>query len=140
MTLQEARAPLVSFQSLPVGLVKHTLSCHGAWNSKDARFEKCFLPIISLLPGIIAIIVLFTRVLHPLIGKRFSWLRPFVVEYDENNKVLVLDSKKRFSSQTITLLLLSNTGLTLELVVLLYPKPRFTALLPAISWVCGLRL
>ena len=128
MTLQQMQAPLV-------GLFNHSLSCHGVWNSKEARFEQCFLPIISLLPGIVAVVVLLIRVLQPLCKKHFMWLRPFVVEYDEHAETLKSESKKRFSAYSITLLLLSIAGFTFDLVILLQVQFTFTIILPAISWV-----
>ena len=136
MVLFESQRPLVSAPSQSLSLLKASISCHGVWDSKEARFKGCFLPIISLLPGIVAITVLLCRILWPLIRNRVSWLRPFVVEYHNGLELPKWKTKNRFTASSIAVLCISIAGFFIDAAVLLQPRPDFTTFLPAISWVC----
>ena len=113
-----------------------TKSCHAIWNYQQARFEPCFLPIISILPGFVATFVLILRVLRPAIRRRPLWLRNFVEEEDE--KPLASpnsEGKTRLRIWLISLLSLCAFGLTLDFIMLLWPSEmNLIALLPTISW------
>ena len=117
------------------------LSCHGIWSADEARFKDCFLPIISLFPGIIAVTVLLFRVLQPVWRKRPLWLRNFVEEYlDEAELAKLNTAKRKLTGSTIILLILAVTGLTLDLVGLLWPPHKLMLLLPTISWATSILL
>lgn len=135
MSLPKAQQPLVSDVSPPLSLLAKASTCHGVWDAREARFQECFLPVLSLLPGLVAVITLLTRVVGPFFRKAPQWLKPFVVEYDEGTEVIPLQAKQRFSPWALVLLICSITGLMLGMIALLWPHPNFVALLPTISWV-----
>lgn len=114
--------------------LRDSFSCRSAWDAREARFQKCFLPVISLLPGIVAILVLIIRVSRPLSRKRPQWLRNFTQDYQKGDESLKGGIKKQFSGWIISLLALCAAGLTLNLITLLWPHTNFIALLPTISW------
>ena len=117
-----------------VSSLKHLYTCRHIWNAREARFEDCFLPIISLLPGLVTCIVLFFRALQYLPSKRPQWLRNFIVEYD-SGQAYEAPNKTRLTSWSWMLVLLSFVGLVFELVNATWPLWKFTAVVPVISWV-----
>ena len=125
-------------QKTHLGSLKELLSCHGVWNLQEARFERCILPLISLLPGIISILILLSRVCCSLPWKMPAWLQPFVEEFDGKNHPPRLKTRRRWTATTISLLGLSVAGFILEIISALYPFTSFAAMLPAISWVFAL--
>ncbi|KAG8525613.1 uncharacterized protein KY384_009257 [Bacidia gigantensis] len=125
--------------SPPVTTFKHSLACRSVWDAKNARFDNCFLPIISVLPGAVALLVLLHRVLQPLLRKRPQWLKPFVVEDIDDSDLIQLEKRKPFSWKTRLLILTTIIGLVTDLVALAWPRPNFAALLPAISWLAKVK-
>ena len=136
MSRPRVQVVLEASHGVGLGSLKESLACNGVWDPKEARFEKCFLPIISLLPGIVATVVIFLRVCRPLLRNRPVWLRPFVQEFDNKEEAFASHVKARLSSLLLVLLTISIIGLILEVISALYPFSNFAAILPAISWVC----
>ena len=119
---------------------RESLSCRGVWNAEEARFQACFLPILSLLPGVAALIVLTGRVLRPIWRKRPLWLRNFVEDDVNPAETAKLNHDKSLTGSTITLIVLCIIGLTLSLVGLLWPPHNLVLLLPTLSWATVLLL
>lgn len=117
-----------------ISSLKHLYTCRHIWNAREARFENCFLPVISLLPGFVTCLVLFVRALQYLPSKRPQWLRNFIVEYDAGQSYEA-PKKTRLTPCSWTLLSLTFVGLAFELVNAAWPLWKFTAVVPVISWV-----
>ena len=109
-------------------------SCDRVWNLQEARFQACFLPVITQLPGIISIFVLVFRSIRPLTRRRPRWLHSFIQDYEKDDEQPQVFSKKRFRGWNILLLVLSAIGLTIDLISTVWPYPNFTGLMPTISW------
>ena len=101
----------------------------------QTRYEKCLLPITSLVPFLVALSVLLIRMLRPLAKFRPLWMRNFVGELEEPPKEMQLESKKRYGHLTIALLVLIPMGLVLELLMFLRRPYSIATWLPAFSWV-----
>jgi len=100
--------------------------------------DKFPLPSISVLPLIIAICVLTTYVLRPSLRHRPKWTRPFVQELNDMPEVLESDAKKHQEHSILALLIVCLAGLTLQLVMAMYPVFHMEALYLAASWVMHL--
>ena len=97
------------------------------------KFHECLSSVYSILPVVVATLVLFIRVLHALSPHRPQWMKPFVEELNEQAETRQTRGKR--SRATTALLILVPIGLTLQLACALYPSPRLTALLPVVAWV-----
>ena len=91
--------------------------------------------ICSLVPAVIAALILFISVLQPILHLRPKWLKPFVKELDEHGQDFQKDGKRLFSRLQIILMVLIPSGLSLQIVAALYPTKSIRALLLVLPWV-----
>lgn len=98
-------------------------------------FDNCISPICSILTAIVAICVLSTWCLSPLLRFRPKWMRSFIEESNEREEELQTDEKRHYTWLFKALLIVVSLGLTLQIVTTLYPVANVIALLPVLSWV-----
>ena len=122
------RPPLTSNGEVPS-------SCTSSWNTREARFEDCFLPTVFLFPFGLAIIVLAVRVGRPLGAYLPQWMKPFITEPEPAFKRFLNVQQRDVSLQGRVLMGLSFTGIVLELTVAMRSGSTARGLLPAAAWV-----
>ncbi|EME46797.1 hypothetical protein DOTSEDRAFT_70690 [Dothistroma septosporum NZE10] len=88
------------------------------WDSREAHFSQCFLPIIATIPAILAGTILLVQVLRLLIPNswRPRWTRPFVEEVTEPQVEIHLVARRQWTFFTIALALLNGIGIVLQLL------------------------
>ena len=110
-------------------------SCRSWWNTREARFEDCFLPTVFLFPFGLAIIVLAVRVGRPLGAYLPQWMKPFITEPEPAFKRSLNVQQRNVSFQGRILMGLSFTGIVLELIAAMRSGSTARGLLPAAAWV-----
>lgn len=118
----------------PLEQLRDSFSCHGAWDAREARFPNCALLVISLLPGIVAILVLIIRVARPLSRKRPQWLRNLIQDEQKDDGLPKGNAGRQLARWNILLLGLCAAGLMFDLIMLPWLKPNFMMLPPKIAW------
>lgn len=110
---------------------KFALSCE----SGEDRFQKCILPLVSLVPAFIALCVLVIRASCPVLRRRPQWMKPFIEELDEQGEEIQSSGKKHMRRTTVALLVTAPVGLFLQVVSTLYPVYSAPAIFPTLAWV-----
>ncbi|WPG98732.1 ABC bile acid transporter [Acrodontium crateriforme] len=113
----------------------------GFWDSKNARFQPCFLPIISVVPALIAVVILLGLVAGLLLPLRPGWTKPFVEEPeklpDENEQI----PTRRWTNLSTLVAWFSLAGFTLSIATVILVAtttqlwPRIDTLAPMIAWL-----
>ena len=91
---------------------------------------------LYLIPAIIAICILVIRLFRPLLRKRPLWMRNFVTEPTPDLDEPQPDASSNGLHYSIALLVVSVAGLSLQIVLILYPSFRYIELFPTLAWVC----
>lgn len=95
----------------------------------------CLESLTSIIPAVIAIFLLFVRLLHPFLRHRPRWTKPFINELNEKEQELRIENKKRYANSTTALLVIIPIGLVLHVAALLYPAYDVRGVSPALAWV-----
>lgn len=103
--------------------------------SGNAQDPKCLVSITLIIPTIIAIAILLVRVLQPLLRYRPRWTKPFISELKEKGQDFRVEEQIRYGFTTKALLVVIPTGLTVQLVTVLYPTYDATEIFPTTAWV-----
>lgn len=119
------------------------------WDSKEAKFRLCFLPVVAGVPAALALVILGIGTVGVLVKWRPAWIRPFVEEHVASPIDFNLEQKRRWNSATIILVTVSMAGFFLHLATAIHSAisgqalPRLTgdsanvalaSLLPAVTW------
>lgn len=96
---------------------------------------ECLELLTSIIPAVIAFLVLFVRSLHPFLRYRPRWMRPFINELNGKEQELRIKNKKRYANSTTALLIIIPIGLVLHVTTLLYPAYDVRGLSPVLAWV-----
>ena len=115
-------------------------SCHGVWDAREARFSRCALLFISLIPGIVAILVLIINISRPLSRRRPQWLRNFIQDGRKGDQWHKDSACKQFERWNLLLLLVCAAVLMLDLIMLLWLNPNLMDLSPTIAWATTILL
>lgn len=107
------------------------ISCNGGIDS----YNRCILPICSVIPAAIAVVIFILWLLKPLSRYRPLWMKPFVNELKDRGEDNQKDGKKPYTRSKILLLLTLLLGLTSQIIAAIYPFPSVAKLLPVLSWV-----
>lgn len=110
---------------------------HDVWDARQARFERCFLGVIALIPTGFAAAILLAQVLRLGISWRPRLTRPFVEEAPPGNDDLEYDVKSRlhWNLMIIVLGVLSSLGFLFQLASLALVLRDRSIPLPAASMV-----
>lgn len=106
-----------------------------SFNPGNGQYRNGLVSVASIVSAVIAVIVLFVRVLQPFHRHRPRWMRPFIHELNEKGQNLQTEDKKRFASSTAALLVIIPIGLALQVVRVLYPAYDVGGIFPALAWV-----
>lgn len=101
-----------------------------------ARFNPCFLPVISAVPAIIAACIVLLYALQLLDPYRPRWTRAFITETKSGPLESDLNPTNHAPFWTYLLLGISLTGLALQIVTIFIPFHQLVAIYPSIAWVC----
>ena len=130
LTRTEGQIPLLIHHGFSIQQDLFPISCtdeHGA-------LGRCFAPLCSIIPVAIAVCVLIAQILKPLLRLRPAWMKSFIEEHTEKREDQA--SHKTYNDRSIIALwVLILSGLTLEVVTVLYPSPKVTAILMVVPWV-----
>lgn len=102
---------------------------------EEALFQICLEPLTSITPAVIAIFLLFVRLLHSYTRHYPRWMRPFINEFNGKEHELQIEDKKRYANSTTALLIIIPIGLALHVTTLLYPAYDVRRVFPALAWV-----
>lgn len=107
----------------------------------NARFDTCSLPVIEVIPGVVAILIILFRGFRIFTrrAKRPQWTRPFVKEPRRGKDDLLSDGK-RYPAHSNALFIASFLGLILQLAAISYPKVELQDFSVILAWVCALSL
>lgn len=108
------------------------------WDKRNARFEPCFLPIITLLPAVVSIAILLFNTLKSLVPWRPRWSQTFVQDTVDQYYEGDLRPKHRRNGFLFVLMVTSLFGLATELVLALTQPPKVPTIAeigPPIPWV-----
>ena len=112
--------------------------CFGSiWDVKHARFEHCFIPVLTAIPLVVSVIVLLFNVLSATVPRKPQWARPFVVEIVELAAEDYHTTERKWTIFTYSLACLSAAGFALETVVAIREWPGFPALFSTMTWLIG---
>lgn len=100
------------------------------------QYRQCLVPLASILSAVLAVIVLFIRLLQPLHRYRPRWMRPFVSEFNDKTDESQLPKQKSYTTMTKALLVILPIGLVIQIVATLYPLYDITKVFPTLAWVC----
>ncbi|KAI7531351.1 hypothetical protein KC331_g14161, partial [Hortaea werneckii] len=119
------------------------------WDSKEAKFRLCFLPVVAGAPAALALVTLAIVTVGVVVKWRPAWTRPFVEEHVAPPSDFNLEQKRRWNRATIVLATVSVAGFFLHLATAIYSAisgqalQRLTSdranvalasLLPAVTW------
>ena len=107
------------------------ISCNRGIDS----YDKCILPVCSVIPAAIAGVILFLWLLKPLLRYRQLWMKPFVKEINDPGGDNQKNVKKPYTQSKILLLLALLLGLASQMIAALYPFPSVARLFPIFAWV-----
>ncbi|KAF7503016.1 hypothetical protein GJ744_004723 [Endocarpon pusillum] len=122
-------------KAVRLGLEHWPTKCHRIWDPVEARFEKCFLPIIPTIPTGVAVFILLSTTIAPLFKYQPTWTKPFVEELMDRPHELLPDAKKYWPGSTIALLVISILGLFAQCIAMFYTSSRIIIVLTSTSWV-----
>jgi len=101
----------------------------------EAQFQSCLVSLTSIIPAVIAILILLMRVLQPLLRHCPTWMKPFINELNEKGQELKIEDKRCYAPPTTALLVIIPIGLAVQIMTLLYPSYDIRGVLPALAWV-----
>lgn len=106
----------------------------------EARFSRCFLPVIEAVPAFFALVILLLYALKPLRTYRPRWMKPFVVEEPPKSEGEASWTKPTSPLRWWTVLLALNLiGFTFQVITALL-KQRKPGVWPAITWAISIVL
>lgn len=110
-------------------------------NPFGSNIDDRWLPLLSILPVALTILVIICRLMWPLRHHLPRWSRPFVQESEKTPNEMDFDWKRAaFPRATGLLVLLTLTGIVLHLLAVLYPRVDLMAVPPLVCWVVALIL
>ncbi|KAF2275668.1 uncharacterized protein EI97DRAFT_420070 [Westerdykella ornata] len=129
------QVPLVLAGENPLRVVPRISRCRPIWDPVQARFAPCFLPIVSAIPAVIGVLVLLFysfRLVTPYLP---GWTKPFIREPKQSTDDLPEAApRRRWSTATSGLLIVSAVGLALQAAVVLHPYLQLDALFASVAW------
>jgi len=102
----------------------------------EARFDGCFLPIISAVPALTTALVLVLFIARPLRRYRPQWLKSFVPEIvrcRDSGDFATKPSRTDYFSAG--LILISAAGFVSACAFALFSFSQWLQVLPAVAWV-----
>lgn len=106
------------------------------WNNREARFEPCFIPIIAVIPALLAAALVLWQAIRAAIPWRPKWLQPFVSEQpDPYVDELLLQAISKTSGYLLILWALTGFGVVLELGGLLARPLQIKDLFQLATWL-----
>lgn len=121
------------FESLASTHADHEYCFSGVWDAKHARFEHCFVPVLSAVPAVVAALLLLTQICFLAVRSRPSWSYPFIDEPQWHSAEGDARIRRRRLFAVIVALL-STTGFLLQLPEIVRTRCAVESLLPAVSW------
>lgn len=106
------------------------------WNTKEARFDDCFLPVIAIIPAILSIVILFGQVLKFLIPYRPRWAISFVPE-EFPDEAVELDPipNSRWTARSLGLALICGIAIILHAAIIAQQDVYAVNSLPPVAWL-----
>ncbi|EMC99860.1 hypothetical protein BAUCODRAFT_63331 [Baudoinia panamericana UAMH 10762] len=105
------------------------------WDTRNAKFEACFLPVINFVPSVIAVLVLAWQIICLATSRQPQWLQPFVQEYHQPTVEDIGQPKRKWTIFTLSVTALSAVGFALNVTSAILVWPSLTAPLPAMTWL-----
>jgi ABC-type multidrug transport system fused ATPase/permease subunit len=114
---------------------------HQPWNTRQARFEPCFVPAVAALPAVVAVVVVIWQALRIAVPWRPRWTLPFSTDgpnpyLDE----LLLEAISRTSGYLLLLWFLVGTGSIARLARAVIAWPAIEGLLQCVPWFLAISL
>ena len=105
------------------------------WDTRGAKFQPCFVPVIAALPALIAAIVLFWKTLRMAIPWRPKWTLPFIDESpDMYLDELLLAAISKTSGYLIILWGLTGAGCVVSFAKATVAWPAVEGLFQCAPW------
>jgi hypothetical protein len=109
----------------------------------NARFQACFLPVISIIPAAMAVFILLEFLLKFLTRGllKIKWLSNIIQEPEEAKDDLQTAGKRCLSRLTTSLFVSSTIGLILQIITIFYSTLRMDMMLfLTIAWAVAVLL
>ena len=110
------------------------------WNHREARFNPCFIPVLTAVPALVGAAIVFCILVKQLLPWRPRWTRPFVEEYIEPSVLDDFLPRRRWASSTLALAFVSASGFAFQLAAASISWRSPQAFLPAAAWFATLGL
>lgn len=104
------------------------------WDSQEARFKPCFLPVAATIPAVAAGLVLLVQAVSLATPPRYRWFRPFVEEHDARPGQRQQPEHAKASLYSYLLTACSALGFVLQAVLAWHSWPQMTTQLTAGTW------
>ncbi|OCK85996.1 P-loop containing nucleoside triphosphate hydrolase protein [Lepidopterella palustris CBS 459.81] len=108
--------------------------CSTIWDPTRARFDDCFIPVISALPAGISACIFVVYIIRLFTIRWPRWTTNFVEETSEDGDDLIREAYDRPKVWMAILLAISITGFALQVVSAFLPFCQLLAVFSAAAW------
>lgn len=105
------------------------------WIPEEAHFRPCFLPVIAMIPAVVAAAILVIQLLRIMLPRGPRWMRPFVEEIIEPAVEIDLVPIRRWTIFTMGLACFCSLSFALQLAASVLNAKVPIAFLPAVPWL-----